>query len=265
MITKNDYKLLALDVDGTLLNSRHQLTERVRHALQRVAQRGVRVVLVSARSPASMMGFVEQIGSPEMVVALNGALVVGPERELLLRLSFAESVVEQLIVLAAEFGLSVHLYSGFTWYTEQMSPIVKRQIAIVGFRPQLGPFPPDIVSHIEKILVIGEATALGVFYDQVSRQGLAVAMVYSMADRIELTAPRVSKATGLAEVCRRLNIPARATIAVGDNHNDRTMIEFAGLGIAMGNAPAAVQAVAQVVIGSNDQDGVAGFVDKLFA
>ena len=264
-MTHNHYQLLALDVDGTILNSAHQLTEKVRSALHQVADRGIPVVLVSARSPQSMLGFLEQIGLKGMFVALNGALVVGPNREPLSHFPMDFDDVRTILSLCERYHLTANLFAGFDWYIEQSNTMIEQQIAIVGFTPIIGRFVEDRLPVIDKMMVMGDdPAAMRSLYTQLNHGQPGVNAALSKATHCEITAASVSKATGLSYVCRHLTIPPSAVAAVGDNFNDIEMLRFAGLGVAMGNAPAQVKSEANVVIGSNDQDGVAEFVQKMF-
>lgn len=260
----NDYNLLALDMDGTILNSAHQLTAPVRLALAQVADRGVRVVLTSARSPSSMRPYLEQIGLRELFVALNGALVVDSTHTLLHRRPMGAAEVETVLTLCTRYGLTPNLYTGFSWYVAQVNAMIERQIDIVKFRPQVGPFPDTILTTIEKILVMGEESAQRAFYADLCARQLQLLAAFSKPTYCEITAADVSKAAGLRYVCARLEIPAEAVVAVGDNFNDAEMLAFAGYGVAMGNAPAEVKRLARQVIGGNDADGVAHFLRETF-
>jgi len=262
---KNDYKLLALDMDGTILTSDHQLTERVRLALSQVAGQGIPIILVSARSPSSMVRYADQIGLCEIMVALNGVLVVGQKREILHYTTLPYDDVQTILALCERYHYTPNLFIDFDWYTERMNAKIERQISVVGFRPILGSFSSSGVIHeVQKILVMGEAATAPAFFTDLERECLRVQASFSGPTYIEVTPVGVSKASGLSFVCHRLNIPPAAVVAVGDNFNDIEMIQFAGLGVAMGNAPDEVKTMADLIIGSHDEDGVADFVERVF-
>jgi HAD superfamily hydrolase (TIGR01484 family) len=243
-MTHDHYKLLALDVDGTILNSAHQLTEKVRATLFQLTQQGIHVILASARSPQSMTGFIEQIGLNGMYVALNGALVVGPNRESLHHFPMAYDDIQTILWMCEHYQLTANLFAGFDWYVEQSNDMVEQQVAIVGFSPD----PPT----------------LSLFYDQLGHSQTAVNATLSKPTHCEVTAANVTKASGLTYICQQLDLPPSAVVAIGDNFNDLDMLDFAGLGVAMGNSPEQVKAKANLVIGSNDEDGVADFVQEMF-
>lgn len=261
---KNDYKLLALDMDGTILTSSHQLTERVRLALSQVANLGIPVILVSARSPSSMLRYAGQIGLREMMVALNGVLVVGQEREILHFTTLPSDDVQTILSLCERYDYTPNLFIGFDWYTERMNAKIERQISVVGFTPILGNFSNGTIRDVQKILVMGEAATAPAFFADLERECGQIQASFSGPTYIEIAPAGISKASGLSYVCHRLNIPPAAVVAVGDNFNDIEMIQFAGLGVAMGNAPDEVKAIADLVIGSHDKDGVADFVERVF-
>ena len=263
-MTHDHYKLLALDVDGTILNSAHQLTEKVRSTLYQLTQQGIHVILASARSPQSMTGFIEQIGLNGMYVALNGALVVGPNRESLHHFPMAYDDIQTILWMCEHYQLTANLFAGFDWYVEQSTDMVEQQVAIVGFSPIVGRLAEQQLPEIEKMMVMGDPPTLSLFYDQLSHSQTAVNATLSKPTHCEVTAANVTKASGLNYICQQLELPRSAVVAIGDNFNDLDMLDFAGLGVAMGNSPAHVKAKANLVIGSNDEDGVAEFVQELF-
>lgn len=110
---------------------------------------------------------------------------------------------------------------------------------------------------------MGNPDSLPTFHHQISQHNLNIDTSFSKPIYYEITAANISKATALSYVCQQLNI-SNATIAVGDNFNDLDMLRWASLGVAMENAPAKVKAIADLTIGSNNEDGVAQFVREMF-
>ena len=263
-MNRNNIKLLALDMDGTILNSDHHLTMPVQLALQRVAKQGRPVILTSARSPASMLSFIRRLDLREMFIALNGALILGQDQTPLHHTTMTATEVKTVLALCDRYGLTPNLFAGFKWYVKQTTAMIERQIKIVKFAPVIGHFSKDILGTIEKILVMGDLAAMRVFYNQLQVDSPNLNAAFSKPTYCEITGGGVSKATALSYVCRRLKIPPPAVLAIGDNFNDVAMLEFAGYGVAMGNAPAAVQHLADKVIGPNDEDGVADFIRQEF-
>ncbi|MEM7345433.1 MAG: HAD family hydrolase [Chloroflexota bacterium] len=263
-MNKDTCKLLAVDVDGTILNSAHQLTDPVCSALQQLSAQGIHVILNSARSPASMGRFTDRIGLQEMIVALNGALVLDAHGKPCHRTPMAVSAITTILSLSRYHNVTANLFTGFDWYVEKMDDLVQNQMNTVAFAPTVGILPNAVLAHIEKILVRGDLAAMQAFHQQLTQQNLSLATSFSKPTFCEITAAGVSKATGLRYVCDTLAISADEVVAIGDNFNDVAMLEFAGYGVAMGNAPEGVQAIADEVIGHHNADGVADFVEAFF-
>jgi Cof subfamily protein (haloacid dehalogenase superfamily) len=260
VVIRRGYRLLALDIDGTIINSDHQLTRKVRLALHQVARAGVHVVLVSARFPPSVLDFAGQIGLNEPVVTLNGAFVLDSRQQPLYRAVMAPVDVLTILALCRLYNLAANLFVDFEWYVERIDGWIERETAILGFTPKILPALAALADQTEKILIMGDPAQVRELYADLNRQTRHISATFSKPSYCEITASGITKVTGLNQICQALNVPASAVVAIGDNFNDIDMLQFAGLGVAMGNAPTQVQAIADQVIGSNDEDGVADFV-----
>lgn len=262
------YRAIALDLDGTVLDSRHRMPPGVRDALRAVSDRGYRVVLVSARAPRSVQQFVDAIGAREPYVALNGALLVqhrpldgvGADAGIVYRMPMLADDVRTVVDAGRACGLVANVYADFGWYVETVDEWVREETDIVGFGPDVGPIDGTIRERTEKILVMGDAPAVRRLHDDLAPLGLGVRLTWSKPEYLEIVRADVDKGTGVARLCQVLGIAREQLIAVGDNFNDVEMLQFAGLGVAVGNAPDAVKAIAGRVIPTNDEQGVAHFV-----
>jgi Cof subfamily protein (haloacid dehalogenase superfamily) len=257
------YQLIALDLDGTLLNTRHEMTDRARVALARVSRSGCHVILVSARPPRSVAGFARAIGLDAPYIALNGAVVIAPNGDFLHR--EVMSATDALMIREASRGhaLVASFYSGFDCYVEAIDDTIEDETRIVGFGPAVSRLSGEMLQNVQKMLIMGAPQDVRGLYEELVCKGLGANLSFSKPEYLEISPAGVTKATGLAFVCRHLDVPASSVIAVGDSFNDVEMLRFAGLGVAMGNAPQAVKQVASLIIHSNDEDGVAQFVDNL--
>ena len=144
-MTRNSpaYRLIALDLDGTLLNSRHQIPERARSALAHLAGNGVHVILVSARTPRSVAGFARAIGLNAPYVALNGALLLAPDGGFLYRASMGADDAAAVLKVSRRHALVANFYSGFNWYVESSDDTIVNETRILGFGPTVGRISRD--------------------------------------------------------------------------------------------------------------------------
>jgi len=259
------YRLLALDLDGTLLRSDHTISERNRRALARAMSVGVHVTLASGRSYTAMRPWIASLGIRDPVISYQGATVTDPRTG---RRAFERvlptDVVEEVVAFARERSLSVTFYCDDTIYVED-----KRQSdafydlwfglpwQIVPDLTQALPTPPV------KFILIGEGPELDAVQPEVeARLGARMQILRSHEFFLEGLALGTTKATALAWVAGALGIPREETLACGDAGNDRAMVEWAGLGVAMANGSDEVKAVADLIAPAADEDGVAQVVER---
>ena len=258
--------LLAFDVDGTLLRSDGSLAARTRAALRAADAAGWHVAIVTGRPLPHAIPVTLELGVGEFVVAANGATIAEVGTGTVLhQASLAGHVARQAVRAARRavpgLGLAVttprgfHAEDGF----HEIAPLTKDDAVIVD---DATPLDDDAV-HSCVLFALGvdahvilERVAAVVDPDvHVSPSGLL--------SSVELTAPGVHKGSGIARLCERLGVAQADVVAFGDGLNDVEMLTWAGHGVAMGNAEAAVQAIADEVAPSNDDDGVARVVERL--
>ncbi len=267
------YRLLALDLDGTSVEYGRMATPRVKGAIAAALARGVQVVLATGRPYASARVFQSDLGLTSPLICFQGALVretAGDEATLLVR-PLPEEPLTQVIRLVEERGLEFNLYSEDTIY-------LSRLCHPESFYERWFGLPCSPVPHLEDALEImrarGTPPLKGMFIGEPDdndrllpelqeRFGNAYAVVRSHTLFIEITAPGVSKGSALAAVARHYGFSRDEVIAIGDNGNDVSMIEWAGLGVAVANATPDALAAADWVVPSVSEDGVATFIETL--
>jgi Cof subfamily protein (haloacid dehalogenase superfamily) len=261
-------RLLALDVDGTLLTSAEELTARTRQALTRAEGAGWHVALVTGRPLPIALPVVHDLGLGRYVVAANGATVADATAgTVLYQASLPGPVAVDAIRRARravpDLGLAVTTATGFFREAgfETLAPLSRTQGDVVD---DALPDPTEAVHSV--VLFAGHLDALGLLAEVVPVLPEGVEATPSgLPGSVELTAPGVHKGRGLVELSERLGVARDQVVAFGDGLNDREMLVWAGLGVAMGNADPATKAVADEVTTSNDEDGVALVVERLLA
>ena len=266
MTLDKKYNLIALDLDGTVLNNAHNVTEKVRMALRQVVESGIHVVLASSRPPRSVLDLARYIGTKAPIIALGGGVVVNQNGDLFVldRATITQENVKKIAALCKQNDITLNLYSEWNWYVDRLDNRVQNEIEIIGFAPTIVEAIEQLDCEPEKILIMGEPDSLQTFHHEISQQAFNIDTSFSKPTYYEITAANINKATALSYVCQQLNVLSSETIAVGDNFNDLDMLEWASLGVAMDNAPAKVKAIADLTIGGNDEDGVAYFVQEVF-
>ncbi|MBI2115747.1 MAG: HAD family phosphatase [candidate division NC10 bacterium] len=257
------YRLIVLDVDGTLVDRERRISPDTLRALEMAQASGIRVTLATGRMLASASPYARKIRADAPLILYNGARIQDPGSGAILY--SAHLPRDQAIRgarLARQFGLHANLYLGEGIYIERVSEISRESARKDGVEQvAVG----DLVGFLEgrqddpvKILLIGPGERLEAFAAayRAGTQDLPH-LVRSEPTYLEILRQGVTKGAALLRLCELLGIPPSAAVAFGDNLNDLEMIQAAGLGVAMGNANADLKQAARVVAPSNDEDGVA--------
>lgn len=270
-----NYRLLALDIDGTLLNSKSELTPRTKAAILLARDSGVKVVLATGRRLTNTLPLVHTLGLSEFVVVHNGAVIYDPQagKALYQRgidLLMAQEIVDRLDAL----GLNYVVYTGESAGEQVVAPVGSwddPEDLLAYYLGESAEFvnkikldvPPVRISLIDKVKKIDSFCEHLPFYTG-KMNALVFGTKRDIWRGIEIIPADCSKGAGLADVARRLGIEAKDVMAVGDNVNDIEMITWAGLGIAMENGSRLLKAEAKRIAPSNDEDGLAQIIEELF-
>lgn len=284
-----NYKLIALDIDGTLINSKQVLTGRTRRALEAAKAAGIKVTIATGRHYNSAATIARMAGINAPMVCNDGALIADINTgEILAKHLLPLEVALEVLDIAQEyenlhlqvFTIDEKIYAGKN-YRLDMARKFFRSPQRINFRGIYNFFkafvfvPVRSTGDIEgakaalkeppaKVLVYGDAYELEEFTERVTTlfQG-QISITTAIVNCIDILKHGVSKAKGLKELGEKLGIRPEEIVTVGDNINDLEMLEFAGMGVAMGNAVEEVKNRADYITKSNDEDGVAYFVEKL--
>ncbi|MGN6743145.1 MAG: HAD family hydrolase [Amnibacterium sp.] len=263
------FRLIALDIDGTVLHEDGTASPRVRRAVRAAVEAGHEVMLATGRSVATTLPVLEQLRiEPEYVVCSNGAITLrrDPSSEVGYRREFVETFDPADVLTTISGALSDARYAvedetGFFRYTEAFP-----QGAVGGTSKQV---PFEDLLHVEatRVVVISPNHGTEEFLAVVERMGLhRVSYAVGWTAWLDIAPDGVNKATAMERVRERLGVPRRSVVAVGDGRNDIEMLEWAssgGWGVAMGQAPADVQAAAASVAGPVASDGLAVVLESL--
>lgn len=249
--------LLCLDIDGTLLNTSHQLPPENRAAVQYAAKQGVTVCLMSARPPQAIFPIQQALGVPGPVASFGGALIWMGDKRVYDRRLPAASVLPVLDE-GVRHGVHVSVYRDLDWFVETEDRWSRNESAITGLSPIPGPLHDriqnwDLGAH--KLLCMGEPAQIDAMMASIHDNHLDC--LRSKAEYLEIVPAGTGKADAMQVLCDRLGIDAGQTMAMGDHDIDCGLLRAAAVGIAMGNASPAAKQAARCVTGSNDQAGVA--------
>ncbi len=266
-----DIKLLVLDIDGTIAGLSNDVREPVRAAIQAVMAKGVLVAIATGRMYRSTLRFHSAIGSTLPVLAYQGAWIQDPitgkiHRHLPVSIPMARQLLDYFEQPSLRELLTLHLYINDRLYVRE----VTEETEIYAVRSGINPIPVGdlrsvLTSEPTKVLALSDDTAvianlLGSLRKQYTPAELY--MTTSVATYFEATNPLVNKGTAVRFLAEEmLGLSSANVMTIGDNFNDVEMLEYAGLGVAMDNAPAEVKAKAQWVAPSVEEDGVAAAIE----
>ncbi|MEN9224366.1 MAG: Cof-type HAD-IIB family hydrolase [Thermostichus sp. HHBFW_bins_43] len=262
---QRDIRLLVLDIDGTIAGRSNQVSLPVREAIQKAKAAGVRVAIATGRMYRSAERFHEAIQSDMPLCSYQGALIRDPaSQETLKHWAMEWELVEDLLQALQDHPLVVHLYIEDQLYLRELSPLSqayarRSQVPFQLLSPaQRGQQPTKLLAMSEDVDLISEL--LGSLRQQYSREQLY--LTRSEPIFLEATHPAVNKGNAVRFLAEEvLGLSADQVMAIGDSDNDIEMIQYAGIGVAMGNASAALLPHADWVAPSVDQDGVVAAIE----
>ncbi len=261
-----DYKMLVLDLDDSLLGSDLKISSRNEEALLAAIQKGVLVTIATGRMFSSTIPYVEQLGIDIPIITYQGALIKNAlSHKTLLHIPIEWEVSMDLIRDSKENGYYIQGYIDDKYYMEEENEYSDFYHTISGRR---GIVVSDLEEYaqnreVTKFIIIDEPEKVLRLRDRYEDlYGDRLQVTISKPQFLEFTHRDATKGKAIECLADMLDIDREAVIAVGDSYNDLSMIEFAGLGVAMGNAPDEVRKVADYVTLSNDEAGVAHVIEK---
>jgi Cof subfamily protein (haloacid dehalogenase superfamily) len=268
-------ELLALDLDGTLVNQALQLSPRTCAAIAAVqSQTNVRVMVATGRMFPSALPFVQQLGLTTPVVVYQGAMTrAWPSAEangdlraypLLDHRPIPLGLAQDVLAFLDQHGYHTNVYIHDVLYIRPSNPFAETYKQVSGVAPTVvDDLPGHLTAPPSKLMVITPDGAMPALIDGLrQRYGTRLNVCASRHNFCELIDTTASKWAAIWQLAQTWGIPADNIMAIGDQDNDRSMLEAAGLGVAMGNAPAFIQALANVVTDTIDNDGAAQAIER---
>jgi len=277
------YRTVCLDLDGTTLNSAHEVTPKTQQVLQQVDQLGVQICLVTGRNVESTAKYARQLGlsKPTPIVCYNGSfgfmVAAEPPETLLFSSTISPDQARTLLALVDKMGLVMQYYDGMTGdvyarpQTEEHHALLARYAHLTGRQQVFVNSYDECMSQgpSAKLLVLtNDVDALLAAAEAELPPGLFQVIRGSPhAFFAEFLLPSTgNKGSGLRRLCECLNVSVEECVAFGDGDNDKELLATAGMGVAMKNARQSAKEAANVVIDwTSDEDGVANQLEKMMA
>ncbi|MBK5239596.1 sugar-phosphatase [Clostridium sp.] len=262
------YKLIALDMDGTLLNDKKQISLANYNAIQQARDNGVKVVLASGRPLVGFEKYLEEldlISKDDYAVAFNGALVQSSEGgEIVSKTTLTIDDYKYLYELSKELKVNIHALTETTVISPYDSKYTRNEAYMNGISREISDVydvPAD--TTIVKVMFVDEPEIIEEIMNMIPEEvSDKYTIVRSAPFYLEFLHKSVNKGAGVAALAKKLNIKQEEVICIGDAGNDIHMIKYAGLGVAMGNAFPEVKKIANFITKTNEEDGVAHVINK---
>ncbi|WP_445506609.1 Cof-type HAD-IIB family hydrolase [Niallia sp. 03190] len=262
------YKMIVLDMDDTLLQDDHTISEVTKKALMDAQELGVKVVLASGRPTFAMVQSAIDLDLAKygsFILSFNGAKITNCHtNEEMFSSTLPPETVHNLFEISKRENVWIHTYVGDSIVTEENNPFTEIESQLTGLPiTQVSNFVESIQEPVVKVLMVKEEEHLkkveSLLQDELQHK---LSVMRSKPYFLEFTEKGVTKGTSLELLINKLGITRDEVIAIGDSYNDLAMIEFAGLGVAMGNAPEDIKKIADYTTDTNNNDGVAKVVEK---
>jgi Cof subfamily protein (haloacid dehalogenase superfamily) len=262
----NRPKLLALDLDGTLVQPLHPVRPRVVASVRAAQAAGVRVTLVTGRMVVGAEPFVRLLSIEGPIICYQGAVIADAlsgrfEREIPLPNAIALRIYES----AKPRGYTVQFYRDDRFYVEQRNAFTDLYARISGSEPIVVPsLPAAFAGHDStKVNIVTEPEKTPEVLALMKEVcGDDAYVTRSNPEFVEMLSPKVDKGIALALVASELGIAIEDVLAIGDSYNDLPLLRAAGFGVAMGSGPPELKAEADAVVGDVEHDGVAEAIER---
>lgn len=265
-------QVLAVDVDGTLLDSSHHLRADVRDAVGHLSASGVNIVLATARGPMALREIVRKLSFSPFLVCFSGAWIGKMDRQLLTLTGVLSdkriAAPSARFILESAFARNIepNVFTPEAWRVRTTTNEILAESQIVESHPLI---TPDLLGDDEEpskiMLMTGEGEPAQVLRTIANMVQSVSTATFSKPNYLEIIASGANKAKALADLTKTLGLDLPQVAAIGDGENDVEMLKEAGLGIAMGNACERAKLAADWLVGTNDEAGVGQAVRRLIA
>ncbi|MDV2885005.1 Cof-type HAD-IIB family hydrolase [Alkalihalophilus pseudofirmus] len=263
-----EYKMIVLDLDDTLLRDDHTISSRTKEALMQAQKNGVKVVLASGRPTYGMVPIANELKLADygsFILSFNGAKIINSKtNEEMYSSTLSPKQLHELYHVSQRENVGIHTYMENDIVTEANNEYTMIEGEITGMPViEVERFVDAVDEPCVKALMVGHPDRLVEVEKKLQEEFRGqLSVMRSKPYFLEFTEDGVTKGASLHSLITKLGIKQEEVIAMGDSYNDQTMIEFAGLGVAMGNAPDDIKEIANYVTDTNMNDGVAKVVEE---
>jgi Cof subfamily protein (haloacid dehalogenase superfamily) len=258
-------RLVLADVDGTLVTQEKVLTAQARQAVAKLAEAGIAFAITSGRPPRGMQTLISDLNITTVVAGFNGGVFITPRLDPIVMRDLPKDAAARTIELIEEHGLVPWLYTDTTWYVQDpKGPHVDRESKTVGFGPEVTSDYSSYLAQAAKIVGVSDDLKAVAECEKKVRAELGdhVSAARSQPYYLDVTHPAANKGSVVDFLACVYLIPKSSIATLGDMPNDVLMFNKSGMSIAMGNASKEVQAEANFVTDSNEEEGFAHAIER---
>ena len=263
------YEILVLDIDGTLTNSRKEISDKTLASIRKIQERGHKVVLASGRPTPGVLPLADKLKLSEYdgyILSFNGAKIINCKtNETIYQKVLPGDIISQLHAAALENDVGIISYESNCIITDsKIDEFMETEARINGISiKKVDNFPSYINFDVNKCLMTGPGNKLEkVEIIMKEKFGRRISVYRSEPFFLELMPLNIDKAYSLGKLLEYLGLSKEQMISCGDGFNDLSMIQYAGMGVAMANAQDVVKKAADYITLSNDEDGIAHVIKE---
>ncbi|REK77452.1 Cof-type HAD-IIB family hydrolase [Paenibacillus paeoniae] len=258
---KLGYELIALDVDGTLLTDDHRLLEEVKDAVREAEQAGATIVLCTGRGPMGTFPVLSELELSGILITHNGAATIRSENhEVLFQYDMDSRELTEFLDYCREHRIHFDLNTVFDMYVESVSEEVQKMYEHHQVEPIMDTFDVRLPDGLVKVTLFGSKELMDQTQTYWEHKASSLQFIRSGDFFIDVQSPSSSKGIALKQLAEVKGIARENILAIGNYYNDISMLQYAGLGIAMSNSPESVKRAADRIAGSNNEGGVAAAI-----
>lgn len=256
--------VIAMDFDGTLLNSSSCISDYTVQVLQKASQKGIHIIGVSGRPQASMLPYLRKLNVNEPYIGANGSQIVNSDHQIIETADIDKDLLYQVCSQIEDDGIYAQIYDGENLYYNKECEHSRRYLSISKMNGKcVGNLRTFVSKSSPKVVCVDTPENILMWKEKYKALfGDRINVTSSLITYMELLPLGVNKGTALKRLCKLFSYNPENLMAFGDGENDISMLQYAGYGIAMGNAVEAVKSSADFVCDTNDNDGLARFVEE---
>lgn len=262
------YKLMAVDMDGTLLREDKTISPKTKEAINKATQKGVKVVLASGRPIEGLERYLEElnlVSEEDYVMSFNGGVIQNVKTKAVISKNVLTGKdLKRLYAIAQDLHINIHAFTKQGCITPKMNEYSEVEGRINQIPVHVVDF--NTVADDEDVIKVMMVDPEPILEEAIKKLPKALYEQYHIVRSapffLEFLNPAAGKGTGVKALANHLGILQEEIICIGDAGNDLDMIEYAGLGVAMGNAFEEVKAIADYVTYDNESDGIAHVIEK---